>query len=35
VRIEDDVLVRRNGNEVLTEALPKEPGEIEKLMQAA
>ena len=32
VRIEDDVLVTRDHHEVLTEALPKEPDEIESLM---
>ena len=35
VRIEDDVAVTRDGNEVLTGALVKEPDAIEKLMQAA
>lgn len=32
VRIEDTVLVTREGYEVLTGGVPKEPGEIEKLM---
>jgi Xaa-Pro aminopeptidase len=32
VRIEDDVAVTADGNEVLTGALPKEPAAIEKLM---
>lgn len=35
VRIEDDVAVTRDGNEVLTDALAKEPDAIEKLMRAA
>jgi Xaa-Pro aminopeptidase len=35
VRIEDDVAVTREGNEVLTGALVKEPDAIEKLMRAA
>ncbi|MCK5829283.1 MAG: Xaa-Pro aminopeptidase [Methylococcales bacterium] len=34
IRIEDDVLVTKKGYEVLTDALPKEIDEIEKLMQA-
>jgi Xaa-Pro aminopeptidase len=34
VRIEDDVAVTRDGNEVLTGALVKEPDAIEKLMNA-
>jgi Xaa-Pro aminopeptidase len=34
VRIEDDVAVTRDGNEVLTGALVKEPAAIEKLMNA-
>lgn len=32
VRIEDDVLVTEKGNRVLTDGLPKEPGDIEDLM---
>jgi len=32
VRIEDDVLIRRKGNEVLTGALIKEVADIEALM---
>ena len=35
VRIEDDVIVTRDGNEVLTAGLEKEPDAIEKLMRAA
>ena len=35
VRIEDDVAVTRDGNEVLTGTLAKEPDAIEKLMRAA
>ena len=35
VRIEDDVVVTRDGCEVLTQQLPKDPDEIERLMQAA
>jgi Xaa-Pro aminopeptidase len=35
IRIEDDVAVTDSGNEVLTEALAKEPDDIERLMQAA
>ncbi len=32
IRIEDDVLVTRDGNEVLTRALPTDPDEIEQLI---
>ena len=32
VRIEDDVLVTEKGARVLTDKVPKDPGEIEKLM---
>ncbi len=35
IRIEDDVRVTSTGHEVLTQALPKEIEDIEKLMQAA
>ena len=35
VRIEDDVLVTRDGCEVLSRHVPKDPDEIEALMQAA
>jgi Xaa-Pro aminopeptidase len=35
VRIEDDVAVTRDGNEVLTGALVKDADAIEKLMHAA
>ena len=34
IRIEDDVLVTRDGNEVLTAAVPKEAGAIETLLAA-
>jgi Xaa-Pro aminopeptidase len=35
VRIEDDVLVTKSGNEVLTVRVPRTVGEIETLMGAA
>ncbi|HEU0225274.1 MAG TPA: aminopeptidase P N-terminal domain-containing protein [Steroidobacteraceae bacterium] len=35
VRLEDDVVVRPGDAEVLTEAMPKDPDEIERLMAAA
>jgi aminopeptidase P (EC:3.4.11.9). Metallo peptidase. MEROPS family M24B len=35
VRIEDDVLVTRTGNEVLTAAVPKEVADIEAIRSAA
>jgi Xaa-Pro aminopeptidase len=35
IRIEDDVLVTANGAEVLSCDAPKDPEEIERLMQAA
>jgi Xaa-Pro aminopeptidase len=35
VRIEDDVLVTRDGMEILSRDAPKEADEIERLMQAA
>ena len=35
IRIEDDVLITRSGNEVLTRALQKEPDDIENLMSQA
>jgi len=34
IRIEDDVLITRSGNEVLTAGVPKEMDEIEALMAA-
>ena len=34
IRIEDDVAVSRDGHEVLTEAVPKEPAELERLLAA-
>ena len=34
IRIEDDVLITKDGNEVLTEKLTREPDEIESLMTA-
>ncbi len=34
IRIEDDVAVTRDGNEVLTDGLPKAPDQIEQLMQS-
>ena len=35
IRIEDDVAVTRDGHEVYTEAVPKEVGDIEKLIKGA
>ncbi len=35
IRIEDDVVVTRDGCEVLTDGVPKDAGEIEALMEAA
>jgi Xaa-Pro aminopeptidase len=35
VRIEDDVVVTRNGPKVLTAGVPTDPDEIERLMSAA
>ncbi len=34
VRIEDDILVTRNGHRVLTAAIPKDPDEVEALMRS-
>lgn len=34
IRIEDDILIRKKGNEVMTADVPKQPGEIEALMKA-
>ena len=35
IRIEDDVLVTRDGHEVLTKSLPREPKEVEALVGSA
>jgi Xaa-Pro aminopeptidase len=35
VRIEDDVLITESGNKLLSERLPRDPDEIEKIMAAA
>ncbi len=35
VRIEDDVLITESGYKLLTERLPRQPGEIEKIMAEA
>jgi Xaa-Pro aminopeptidase len=35
IRIEDDVLVTEKGNEILTSKVPKEPEEIEDLMNSS
>ena len=32
VRIEDDILITANGAEILTRGLPRDPGQIERLM---
>jgi Xaa-Pro aminopeptidase len=34
IRIEDDVLVTREGHEVLTDGVPKDPAAIEAVMAA-
>lgn len=34
VRIEDDVLITESGNKLLSERLPRDPGEIERIMAA-
>jgi Xaa-Pro aminopeptidase len=35
VRIEDDVLITESGHKLLSERLPRDPDEIEKIMAAA
>jgi Xaa-Pro aminopeptidase len=35
VRIEDDVLVTESGHKLLSERLPRDPAEIEKIMATA
>jgi len=35
VRIEDDVLVTESGHELLSQKLPRDPAEIEKIMAEA
>jgi Xaa-Pro aminopeptidase len=35
IRIEDDVIITKDGHEVITGGVPKAPREIEKLMAAA